>query len=204
MASSSQKPVENDVDAVEQRLAFRLRILGVEHLDRFFRYPPMVFGDQHDELGGVAHAAHGDVQPVGHGLVEHPQAIVGVGQAKSAASTAQPRSCLQHDPLHQWRSAGRSFAHGPAEPRSDHHIDVTCAEPVDHCGHVFDAVLAVAVKGGKDLGARLLAGVLDSGLNGRPLAQVDRMAYEVSTGPPGDVAGAVGAAVVHADDVVED
>ncbi len=88
------------------------------------------------------------------------------------------------------RQCGRlasALAHAPITTM------ITCAEPVDHCGHVFDAVLAVAVVG-KDLMPGPFAGVLIH------FGPVDRIMQEVSTGPPGDVAGAVGAAVVHADD----
>ncbi len=86
--------------------------------------------------------------------------------------------CLQHDPLHQWRSAG--WPTGPAE-----RVPITTStsrRAGRPYGHVFDAVLAVAVQRWQDLGARLLAGSIRSEW---PLAQVDRMAYEVSTGPPG-------------------
>src|SRR6516164_8693158 len=72
----------------------------------------MVFGDQHDDLVCVAHAAHGDVQPVGDLFVEHAQAIVGVGQAKSATAPAQPRGGLQHDPFPMTTSTS------PAQSRS--------------------------------------------------------------------------------------
>ena len=161
----------------------------------------MVFGDQQDELVGVAHAAHGDVQAVGHGLVEHPQAIVGVGQAEPATAPAQPRRGLQHDPFQKRRPAALVLG---GESRSDHDVDVTRAEPVDHCGDVFDAVLAVGVEGGENLRPGLPAGVLDTGLDGGTLAQVHRMAHQMSPGPQSDVPGAVDAAVVHAHDMVED
>ena len=39
----SQPTVEDDVDAVEQGLSLRHRVVGVEDLDRFFGYPPVVF-----------------------------------------------------------------------------------------------------------------------------------------------------------------
>src|SRR6185312_16034383 len=41
------------------------------------------------------------------------------------------------------------------------------------------------------------------GLDGRALPEVDGMPNQVSSRPPGDLTGAVGTAVVHADDVVE-
>src|SRR5262249_18803633 len=56
----------------------------------------------------------------------------------------------------------------------------------------------------EDARAGLLAGVFDAGLDRRALADVDRVAHEVGSGPQGDLAGAVGAAVVHTNDVVED
>src|SRR5208337_135402 len=99
------------------------------------------------------------------------------------------------DPFQKWRPGALMRV----EPRPDYDVDITGAQPVDHRGHVFDAVLAVGVERGENLGAGLLAGVLDAGLDGRALAQVDRMAHQVSSGPPGDLARAVGAAVVHAD-----
>lgn len=48
----------------------------------------------------------------------------------------------------------------------DYYIDVICVELVDYCGYVFDVVLVVVVKGGKDLGVWLFVGVFDFGLNG--------------------------------------
>ncbi len=72
-----------------------------------------------------------------------------------------------------------------------------------HGGQVLDAVLAVGVERGEDLGSRLLTGVFDPGLDGRALAQIDRMSHHVSPGPQGDIAGAVGTAVVHAHHMAE-
>src|ERR1700743_353367 len=154
----SQEPVENDVDAVEEGLPLRLRVLGVQHLYRFFNHAPSVFGDQHDEFVGVAHPAHGDVQPVGHRLVEHPQAIVGVGQAKSAPAWAQLRGSLQHDPLDE----RRLVAVAARESGSDDDVDVLGAEPVDHRDDVFDAMLSVGVEGGENPCPRLPAGGFDA------------------------------------------
>src|SRR5271169_4707323 len=195
----SQKPVEDDVDAVEEGLPLRLRVFGVQHLYRFFDHAPMVFSDQHDELVGVAHPTHGDIQPIGHGLVEHPQAVVGVSQAELATTPAQPRGGPQHNPLQKRRPASLA----PGESRSDHNVDVTRAQPVDHRGQVLDAVLAVGVERGENLRPGLVAGVLDAGLDSGALAQIDRVAHQVSSGSRGDFPGAVGAAVVYADDMVE-
>src|SRR5271157_6661705 len=64
-------------------------------------------------------------------------------------------------------------------------------------------MLPVGVERGENTGTGLFARVLDSGLDGSTLAQVDRMAHQVGPGPRGDLTGAVGAAVVHADDMVE-
>ena len=67
-----------------------------------------------------------------------------------------------------------------AESGSDDDVDVTRAEPVDHRGNVFHPMLPVAVESRENLRPRLLAGVLDAGLDGRALAQVDGMAHQVS------------------------
>jgi hypothetical protein len=147
----------------------------------------------------VAHPAHGDVQPVGDGLVEHPQPVVGIRQPQAAAARTQLRSSLQHNTFQQWRPADSW-----TEPGSDDDVDIAGAQSVDHRDEVFDAVLTVGVKGGEDLRAGLPTGVLDAGLDGGTLAQVHRVAHQMCPGPPGDVAGAVVAAVIHAHDVAED
>ncbi len=143
---------------------------GGEHLDRFFRYPPMVFGDQHDELGAWPLMVM--FSPGGHGLVEHPQAIA--GSVASPAALPTRRSCLQHDPLHQWRSVGRSFC--PRAGRTafhDHHV-VNSRRAVDHCAtSLTQPVAAVLQRPG-----RPAACGAPPVWNGRPLAQADRMAYE--------------------------
>ena len=108
-------------------MPFGRGVLGVEHLNGLFGYPPTIFVDQHDEFGCVAHPVHGDVQPVGNGLVEYPQAVVGVGQTQPAATRAQPRRGLQHNAFQQRRPADARTESGP-----DDDVGVIGVQPVDH------------------------------------------------------------------------
>src|SRR6185369_14626364 len=144
--------------------------------DRFFCYPPMVFTGQSDELIRMAHSAHGEVQPVGHLFVEHPQAVVRVGQTQRAAAPAQDGRRAQHQPLHQ-----RRVVHHPGVGKSgaDDEIDVLGGQPVDHPDDVLDAMLTVGVERGEHRSTRLLAGILDAGLDRRALAEVDWMTHRV-------------------------
>ena len=92
---------------------------------------------------------------------------------------------------------------GIGEPGADDEVDVLGGEPVDHPDHVLDPVLTVGVERGEHRRAGPAAGVLDAGLDGRALAEVDRMAHDVRARAQRDVAGVVAAAVIDTDHVVE-
>ena len=64
-------------------------------------------------------------------------------------------------------------------------------------------VKIVGVEGGERQRPRLPAGVLHPGLDGCPLAQVDRMGQHVRARPQGEFGGVVATSVIHADHVGE-
>ena len=99
------------------------------------------------------------------------------------------------------RLQGRSIAVAVEDLGWEWHIEPT-STGVRVTG-TGDADVRIDASSWRLLRAGLPAGVLDAGLDGRPLAQVDRVAQQVRPGPQGDLAGAVGAAIVHTDDVVE-
>ena len=91
-----------------------------------------------------------------------------------------------------------------AEASADDDVEVLGDQPVDHADDVLDAVLAVRVERDEHRGAGPVAGVLDAGLDGGALTEVDGVAHQVCAGGQGSLAGVVAASVVDAHDVVED
>ena len=89
------------------------------------------------------------------------------------------------------------------EPGADDDVDRLGAQPPHHPQHVVDLVLAVRVEGDEEPRTRLPPRVLDPGLDGGALPEVDRMPDQPRSGARDLRGGAVAAAVIDADDVRE-
>ncbi len=160
----------------------RLRILGVEHLDRFFRCSRQWFSAIPTRLNSVAW-----LMPLM--VMFSPSATVLLntlpGHCWCPVKPSQRPRRATAAPLSAARSAS-SVAVGWLCPQRDRTASLTTSddaparEPVDHCGHVFDAVLAVAVRWQDPPGA--VRALLDSSRMAPPPGPIRRMAYEVSTG----------------------
>jgi hypothetical protein len=114
------------------------------------------------------------------------------------AAIGDPYGGLQHDVLDP---AGVRAVVEEARAEDDGHV-VALGE-VEHEHRVLDAVLPVGVERDDVSSARLRAHVVEAGLQGGTLAEIDRMPQHARSGRLGLGDRAVGAAVVDAHDVVE-
>ena len=151
-----------------------------------------------DDLGGVGHAVllEGDARRrIGS---DHAEPVVRIGELEPGGHVGDPDGRLQHDPLHD---AGVGAI--VEEARAEDDGDVVALGEVEHEHRVFDAVLAVGIERDDVAGVGLRLDVVESGLQGGTLAEIDRMSQHACAGGLGRGDRAVGAAVVDAHDVVE-
>jgi len=117
---------------------------------------------------GVAHAAHAEVQLIGHGLVEYSQAV---------CASVRPSRRLRRLNAAAERSTNR-FTNGVrlTTPGSANRVPITrstvlACEPVDHPDDVLHPGWPSASNVANTAGPLQASGVLDAGLDRRALAE---------------------------------
>jgi hypothetical protein len=146
----------------------------------------------------VRHAALGQVQVGERTGVDHPEPVVRVGDVEVGGQPGEGDCPSQQD-----AACGRHVDGGTGEPRRKHHVDVGDPGASQHPDGIADQVLAVGVERHDPVELGMCSNPGESGFQGRPGTQVDRVASNRRASGSGQRSGVVGAAVIDDEHVLE-
>src|SRR6478672_1270833 len=165
---SPKKEISNDIDRVQQGLAFGFGIVGVDDFDRLFDPPGIHLGKLVDQFGGVRHPVLLQVEAAGHTGAEGPQSVVRIRQGHAGGKAGLYSGRTEDQPLH-----GGQLCPVIEEAGSQDDVGFARKDSVGHGTGVHDSVLAVGVESDDAIQSRVLKRILNARLERGPLAQVN-------------------------------